>query len=158
MAYQIKKSKASDERGTPGWVMDAVTDLFGHHHLDVCATDENRKCYDWFTKELDGLTHPWYSNNWCNPPYSDPKPWVLKAISEAEQWQARTTLLLLADTSTELFSIAARKGHVFLLDQRIKFEGMTSSPPFGSMLVRITPCTVRGGTISRLSIRDYLKG
>lgn len=41
--------------------------------LDVCATDANHKCPDYFTKEIDGLAQEWRGVCWMNPPYGNPE-------------------------------------------------------------------------------------
>lgn len=48
-----------------------------------------------YTEADDGLSKPWHGNVWCNPPYSDPGPWLQKAISEVEAGNADTVLVLL---------------------------------------------------------------
>jgi phage N-6-adenine-methyltransferase len=47
--------------------------------LDVCATDENKKCDYWLTEREDGLSESWHEylrppiTCWMNPPYGDPE-------------------------------------------------------------------------------------
>ena len=51
--------------------------------LDVCAPKGG---LDWipaknhYSLKDDGLLQDWYGLVWCNPPYSNPKPWVDKFI------------------------------------------------------------------------------
>ena len=51
-------SNYSDEWETPQNFFDELNDEF-HFTLDPCATDDNRKCDTWFTKETNGLTKDW---------------------------------------------------------------------------------------------------
>lgn len=39
--------------------------------LDVCATKENAKCQNFYTKETNGLAQEWKGICWMNPPYGD---------------------------------------------------------------------------------------
>jgi site-specific DNA-methyltransferase (adenine-specific) len=46
------------EWATPQNLFDELNAEFGFT-LDVCATDENAKCADYFTKEQNGLLQNW---------------------------------------------------------------------------------------------------
>jgi phage N-6-adenine-methyltransferase len=55
--------------------------------LDVAACEESHLAARFFTKADDGLTQRWRGRVWCNPPFSDIAPWVLRAwqlISDCE--------------------------------------------------------------------------
>lgn len=66
----------SDDCYTPRWVFDAMGLEFD---LDVAAPPGGpwhvpTKAY--FTAEDDGLAQPWSGLVWCNPPYSNYRPWA----------------------------------------------------------------------------------
>jgi phage N-6-adenine-methyltransferase len=61
-------SSKSDMWATPQDFFDKLNAEF-YFQLDVCATKENAKCATYFTEHDDGLTQPWDSRNWCNPPF-----------------------------------------------------------------------------------------
>lgn len=44
----------------------------------------------------DGLTAPWFGAVWCNPPYSDPKPWIKRCAEHDDT----TVALVKCDTAT----------------------------------------------------------
>ena len=50
--------------------------------LDVAATEQNKMCDLYFTKENDALGLSWEGRCWCNPPYSCAGEFVKKAIDE----------------------------------------------------------------------------
>ena len=131
---------ANDNHATPQWLFDAAVRLFYPFDLDVCADAENHKCARWITKEQDGLKQAWALKNWCNPPYSDPKPWVEKAAHESwKKRDCRTVMLLPADLSTKWFAhcwISASR--IVALNHRVKFEGSDQSAKFASMLVEFS--------------------
>lgn len=59
----------SVEWGTPQDFFDRLNCEF-HFTLDPCATDKNKKCEKYFTKEQNGLIQDWTDETvFCNPPY-----------------------------------------------------------------------------------------
>lgn len=55
-------------------------DAVHHFTLDVCATPENAKCAEYFTKEQNGLSQEWRGRCWMNPPYGrEISAWMRKA-------------------------------------------------------------------------------
>lgn len=71
-----------DHRATPPELFDPLQERFGFT-LDACALPENAKLPKFFTPGQDGLAQSWAGERvWCNPPYSDIRPWVEKAIAE----------------------------------------------------------------------------
>lgn len=76
---QQKRNPAVDDRGTPPEMFDPLHARFGFT-VDVCAQPHNAKLERYFTPEQDGLAQDWFGERvWCNPPYSDIRPWVEKA-------------------------------------------------------------------------------
>lgn len=72
-------SSKTDMWETPQWLFDKLNEEF-NFDLDVCATKDNTKCVEYYTKEQDGLKQPWYGVCWCNPPYGkEIGKWVEKA-------------------------------------------------------------------------------
>lgn len=126
----------SDSYGTPFWLFQFAEKSWGPFDCDVAASNENTLCAKWFTKETDGLAQPdWEKRNWCNPPYSNPTPWVRKAVEESKKGN-RTVMLLPADVSTSWFRMCYDMGSdIVFLNQRIKFVGAKGSPKFASMFV-----------------------
>src|ERR1700722_5232639 len=76
----IHFSSKTDQWETPQDFFDEVQKEFSLT-LDVCATNENHKLWDWFTKEDDGLKMDWRGwRCWMNPPYGrEIGKWVEKA-------------------------------------------------------------------------------
>ena len=75
-----------DDRGTDPEFIAKLEERFGKFDLDVAAAEHNKKAPLYYTKERDGLSLPWRGKVWCNPPYSDIRPWVQKAWLE---WRLR---------------------------------------------------------------------
>lgn len=65
-----------------------------HFDLDVAAAAHNAKCERYFTRAQNGLAQSWAGASvWCNPPYSDLRPWVQKAWQECESTKGIVMLL-----------------------------------------------------------------
>lgn len=72
-----------DDRRTPRSLFGPLNEEFGFT-LDVAASRANALAEAFFDRESDGLTQPWSGVVWCNPPYSDIRPWVEKARAEID--------------------------------------------------------------------------
>lgn len=80
---QQKRKDKVDDRCTPPELFGPLAERFGGFTLDVAAAPHNAKCERFFTIEDDGLAQSWAGERvWCNPPYSDIRPWVEKAWAE----------------------------------------------------------------------------
>lgn len=116
---------SNDNYATPEWLMNVFEDWY-----DPCPLDPN--------PEIDGLSIEWKKKTYVNPPYSNPLPWVLKAIEEKNKGNT-IVMLLRADSSTKYFQKCQEHGEVIYFGRRIKFNGRT--PYFASMLVVFVPET-----------------
>lgn len=135
-------TKGGDEWSTPQWLFDYYNAEFSFD-LDAAASKLNHKCERYFTRDDDALQQTWQGNKaiWCNPPYSDPAPWVRKAIQEVNQSRLMKVVMLLpSDTSTAWFSEAYNNAISMVLFQgRIKFGGGSGSPRWGSVIFTFQP-------------------
>ena len=81
---RVHFSSATCEWPTPQALYNELADIFGGFTLDPCATEENAKCVQFFTKEQDGLMQPWEGKVFMNPPYGRQIGlWVKKAWEES---------------------------------------------------------------------------
>ncbi len=114
----------SNSMETPPALFEAISDHFGGFDIDVAASGENFKV-NFFPCE--GLNTHWYNKVWCNPPYSNPYPWVAKAHDEVKVYgNAELAVLLLRfDPSTKLWRDYADKAdEIYILtDRRVRFIG-----------------------------------
>ena len=127
-------SSESDEWGTPQDFFDKQN-LIYNFNLDVCATKENTKCANFFTKADDGLLKNWRGVCWMNPPYGRGiKSWMKKAYDESQRG-ATVVCLLPSRTDTAWWHDYAMLGDITFLRGRLKFGGCKNSAPFPSALV-----------------------
>ena len=111
-----KPGKVGDQWRTPQEVFDALNREFSFC-VDMAATKRNSLCDTFFDEQNDSLGFDWaetinsmylLSANkyvWCNPPYSNPMPWVKKAI-EAQSNGLGVVMLLNNDVSVGWFAEA----------------------------------------------------
>lgn len=109
---------ANDLWRTPPEVYNTLDQEFAFV-ADMACTRENRLCEIGFTEEDDSLNFCWAERVremcpqgrpqyvWCNPPYSDPKPWVKQAL-EAQLNGLGVVMLLNNDTSVGWFAEALK--------------------------------------------------
>lgn len=130
----IIRGPNSDEWCTPDWLFRALDAEFGFD-LDPAATTKNAKCARFFTEAEDGLKQSWAgSRAFVNPPYSQCRAWVEKALGES----ASVVMLLPSRTDTDWFHLLLRhRVEIRWFRKRIAFllDGVPAeSPRFGSLL------------------------
>ena len=111
----------NDNYLTDDWILKMFSEWF-----DPCPLNEN--------PTIDGLKIEWKDKTYVNPPYSDPMPWIEKAIEESNKGKT-IVMLVKVDTSTKWFlKIVEAKAHILFIHGRLKYQ--TGSPAaFPSMLV-----------------------
>jgi phage N-6-adenine-methyltransferase len=137
-----------DDRRTPRDLFDPLHEEF-EFTLDAAASTDNALLERFYDRETDGLTSSWYGERvWCNPPYSDIRPWVEKMVSGG----AALVVMLLPANRTEqawwqdVIEPLRRAGKIETRFQRGRLRFDTPShdytaqpkgnrPPFGVVLV-----------------------
>ena len=100
----------------------------------------------------DGLLEDWKIKTYVNPPYSDPQPWIRKAIHENRKYGATIVMLLKMDTSTQWFAELKQAGAHFLwVNRRLRYESGKQAP-FPSMLA-----VLEGIPINQLTLPELFK-
>lgn len=109
---------------TPAAVFAALDAEFDFR-LDAAASDTNALCQRCLTEVDDALTRDWMSDGaiFCNPPYSNIRPWVDKAAEQSCKQNRTVVMLLPADTSTAWFAEALRTADEtrFITEGRLSF-------------------------------------
>lgn len=127
-------SSKTIEWATPQDLFDKLESEFCFD-VDVCADDSNAKCFNYWTKEHDGLSKSWDGLRcYMNPPYGrEIGKWVKKA---SEATGGVVVCLLPARTDTKWFhDYIYGKAEIRFIKGRLKFGDATNSAPFPSMLV-----------------------
>lgn len=87
-----------DRYRTPPWLFTFLSQRYGPFDVDLCADHDNAKLPVYFTRRnscvaegVDWLAYG--TRGFCNPPYSDPKPFVLAAVEYAKRGFSTTFVL-----------------------------------------------------------------
>lgn len=117
------------------------------HNTDEYKTPS--KIYEWYIKagyydpcpinhKKNGLEIEWKEFNFVNPPYSQLKKWVEKAITEHKKGKS-IIMLIPARTDTKAFKLLYEYGATFtFITGRLHFNDSKNPAPFPSMFVNIT--------------------
>jgi len=115
----------TDSYKSDTWILKMFTGWF-----DTCPYNE-----DWDYSFENGLDINWPDLTYVNPPYSNPKPWVEKAIMENKMFNKTIAMLLKHDTSTHWYKLIHESGgHVLMINGRLKHQ-TGKSCSFPSILV-----------------------
>lgn len=140
MFNNVMYSSKSDDWATPQDFFDELNKEFDFT-LDPCADDKNHKCEKYFTKEQDGLSKSWGSNEriFCNPPYGkEIGSWVRRCYLVNRLQGNLIVMLLPARTDTRWFHDYIYKKEsveIRFLRGRLKFGNCKNPAPFPSMVV-----------------------
>lgn len=112
---------------TPQWLFDLLDKEF-HFDIDVCASESNHKCKNYYSKIDDGLKQKWQGTCWMNPPYGRELPqWISKAKSESGSG-ALMVCLVPARTDTEWWWNNCIEGEIRFIRGRLKFSDQGGAP------------------------------
>jgi len=122
-----KTSTPADDKDlwqTPKELFDAIDQEFDFD-VDVCASTNNKLCYEYFSVERSALDFEWDSSSFCyflNPPYSQTQLFLERAAQQAKKHNITVVALVNANTDTKWFADAVKSANeVRLFTGRISF-------------------------------------
>jgi phage N-6-adenine-methyltransferase len=161
------KERSQDERnawGTPDFVFDYFDKRFDFT-VDAAASKENAKVAvhwniddDWFSASREELLKEGFTRVWCNPPYSNIKPWVEQARKDRELG-ILTALLVPATPDAGWWPLDANE-YTFITKGRLAFiDPVTGKPKSGNSKgsVAIVFCPYAPQGIVKFINRDDMK-
>jgi ParB family chromosome partitioning protein len=139
---RVRVRVSRDEWLTPSRYVGMAREVLGAIDLDpaTCAdAQEYIRAARFYTKDHDGLAHPWRGRTWCNPPFSRTGEFVNKLVDEFEAGHVTAAVLLThGNTDPEWFHLASAKASAVCFTKgRIRFERVdrsNESPPRGQVL------------------------
>jgi len=133
LAFQSKK----DDWGTPQDLFDKLNRIH-NFDLDVCASDHNAKCKNYYTVEDNAFLQEWKGTCFMNPPYGkNIRLWIKKAYEESCKGN-KIVCILPARTDTSYWhDYVFKYAEIEFLRGRLKFvmEGKRHAAPFPSAIV-----------------------
>jgi len=125
--FDSNRFKSSNQCWETPDVLFAALDSEFHFTRDVCASKENTKCKEYFSKENSCLDKRFDGVNWMNPPFENMKSFIKKAFDEREH--AITVCIIPARTNTRWWHDYCMKGEVRFICGRPKFKGCIHGLP-----------------------------
>lgn len=121
---------------------DEIIEMLQPIDVDPCAGKDTTIGRDAnYTKADDGLTKKWHGRVFVNPPFSDKKSWLQKAISEKDRTEA---IFVLTPDGTDTKSwwheyIAAEADYIWFSKGRISYINpdtgeKAKNPTFGTAI------------------------
>lgn len=124
MNKEVYASKESDDWATPAFI---YSQAIAKGYFDPCPLHS----------KFNGLLIPGRKKTYVNPPYSQLRTWVKKAIQES-RFGCRVVLLIPARTDTQAFKEIYEYGaSIKFIIGRLRFNEAKAAP-FPSMLVTLT--------------------
>lgn len=93
-AYQVKHN---DLFNTPSYVFEQLNSIY-NFSVDAACCKNNKKVANGFCIDegIDGLSQSWEGQRvFCNPPFSQKKKWIKKAIEEVEHNNCPVCVMIL---------------------------------------------------------------
>jgi site-specific DNA-methyltransferase (adenine-specific) len=137
MTSKVLFSSQSEDWATPQDFFYKLNASF-QFQLDACASVENAKCSQFYTKDDDALAQSWHwaKSVWMNPPYGRTiGSWMQKAYNESLKG-CIVVCLVHARTDTRWWHDWVKdKAQVWFDKGRLKFGGSKNSAPFPSAVI-----------------------
>jgi hypothetical protein len=136
VAVECTYHKGNDQYQTPNWIKQGLfVNWFDPCPLLLTCSK---------TPLQDGLAIDWPDYTFVNPPYSQPLPWIEKAILENKK-EKTVALLLKHDSSTKWYKLLHQANAHFLMPStRLHFSDKKAAP-FPSIIAILHKEVKRGG-------------
>ena len=124
MGTEVIGESKSIEYSTPLKIVEPLIKEFNITR-DVCASSENHKLPDYWTKEDNALTKTWEGNCWMNPPFSrDLNKWVRKAYAETYGLNGSGTKVCLIPvrSNTKWWAEVSPKSEIRFINGEVNFN------------------------------------
>lgn len=152
---------------TPRWLFDYYNGI-KNFSADIASNEVNHLCPLYFTEEDDAFTVDFETlrgtNVWCNPPYSDIRPWVDLATRNRDEHGVGTVMLVPADVSVGWFNQATQVCDriEFITCGRVNFvradtQEEVKGNPKGSVMLIWNNKRSKDGCITTYIPRFYIK-
>lgn len=125
--FDTKFDSKKQDWETPDELFLPLNEEF-HFTMDVCATDDNKKCDNFLSEDDDALLAEWSGICWMNPPFGNQGRWVKKAYQESRKGSL-VVCLLPSRTNTGWWHDYCMKGEIRFIRGRPIFKGAKHGLP-----------------------------
>lgn len=147
------RGNSKQNYGTPPELLQAIKHRLhiDNFELDVAADSENAVALEYFDEAFNAL-RPGVNWNkegwtWCNPPYANIEPWVIKAYQETSKG-AQTVMLIPASVGSNWWKEWVNPyAYIVYLNGRITFVGAKDPYPKDCALLFYTPWGFKGSEV-----------
>ena len=123
--HRVMFSSASTDWSTPADTFHALNQEF-HFNDDPCP----------IIPRSDGLSRPWGTSTFVNPPYGrEIGKWLKKAYEESQQGKTIVCLIPSRTDTSWWHSYVMKAKEIRFIRGRLKFGGSKNSAPFPSAIV-----------------------
>jgi len=139
----VAQNSGENEWYTPSRFIDSARLVMDSIVLDPASSaiaNQTVKATEFYTKEDDGLSKPWYGNVWMKPPYAQPlmNQFAAKLISELENINQAIVLVNNATETRWFQSLLEKCTAVCFPSSRVKFldpTGKEGAPLQGQAII-----------------------
>ncbi len=119
---KINFSSDKVEYSTPLSLFEPLNKEF-RFNTDVCASDKNAKCYNYFTVKDNAFTKNWRGNCWMNPPFSkELRKWVKKAHDDSCKYGGTIVCLIPVRSNTKWWGEIIENAEVRFIIGEVNFN------------------------------------
>lgn len=136
---RVMGSSDSPEWYTPPEIVEKVLELMGTIELDPCSNsheDPKVPAITRYTKDDDGLSHPWKGKTYLNPPYGTViGTWTNKLIESYKSGDVTEAIALLPGRIDTNWFSPLYEYLICIIKGRVQFENSPYHAPFPCVLV-----------------------
>ncbi len=124
--------KTTDNWSTPKYLLKLLERSFGKFDYDPCPLRNEDKT---------NLFKDWKGKIFCNPPYSNVKEFLNKALLEIKKGNVKQAIfLIIPRTSTKYWEeyVMGYADEIHFINKRLKFGNSKSCAPFPSVIIKFT--------------------
>lgn len=112
----------SIEYSSPLKIVNPLIDEF-NIIWDVCASDLNFKCQNYWTIQDDAMTKTWNGNCWMNPPFNkDLGKWVKKMWTESKNTKGTKVCLIPVRSNTKWWNEVINDAEIRFINGEVNFN------------------------------------
>ncbi len=137
--YKAKMTSESQEYETPDEIFIPLHKIF-KFKLDGCASKNNCKLPNYYSKKDDCFTKKWDTTTWVNPEFYTVRKFVKKAYEDSEEFKSTIVMLILVKSNTNWWRDYIMKSkEVMFINQKVQFKNTAQGLRFPACIAVFSP-------------------